>query len=96
MNKEREIWLCSLSNNEKMNLEYRDFIKDEVIEIMNQLLINDDLRREAELYYVKCYTIQQVADTMQIDIKTAKNHRKKLSYAMKRTLCKMYPYSPRD
>ncbi len=91
MDNKRECWLKRLTESEKMDLSYKDFIKSEVEEIINQLLINDRLKKEAKLYFIDCLSIQEVADKMGIDLKTATRHKKRLSHAIKRTICKMFP-----
>ena len=92
MNDIRKKWLTSLTDEEKMKLTYRDFIASEVEEILDELLAPKHVKEEARLFYFECLTIQGVAEKEQIDIKTAKSHRKKLTYAMRKTLCKMFPY----
>lgn len=91
MNPLREEYFRSLTEEEIMQLTYKDFLKSELEEILDELIIPSKIREEAKLYFIECKTIEEVSDILGIDRKTCSKHRIKLSYAIKKTVLKKFP-----
>lgn len=85
MKQSRYEYFCSLTEKEKRELTFDKFTVSEIQEIINETVLRDEDRKIAELRFINCKTIQQIADFIYIDYKTCVKRLERISILIKQT-----------
>ena len=73
-----------------MKLESKDFTVSEISEIIAETPMKDIDKRISVARYIKCMTIDEIAEQEQIDKKTVKSRLLKISLELKITCTKLF------
>lgn len=71
-------------------LDYTNFTKNQIIEIIQESSLSERDRKLATLYWVDLKSDEDIADILSIDKKTVRNNIPKLSVILQNTASKLY------
>lgn len=83
-------FFASLTEDEKLKLDYTKFTISEINTIIAETPMKDIEKKMALMRYNKRMTLQEIADALQIDIKTVKRNMPIVSLQLKLTCAKMF------
>lgn len=90
MTNERKQYFTNLDYEQKLTLNYDDFTASELIEIVQEMKCRDECKDIIIMYYIKCLTLEEIANELNVDYRTIANRLKKLKLQFNMTCIKLF------
>lgn len=90
MTEQRWIDVCNLVKQKGMSVYYKDFTTSEIQLIINETPLSEKQKQGAELYYINRVKQDDIALRFGYSESTIKYYKKKISYALRETACRIF------